>query len=304
MDELIEDFLTYRIASGISFKMQVLTKSYAKLFLQWLYEHHIYNKEEITQKICVEYIAYLYTRDKRSAGSGKLSKATIRKHIDFLQALGVYLISQGRQDNIAAHLVRPVLPKRLIKSLKVDQIDSLLSAVDRIRNPKTRLIYRCLFTLILDTGLRIHEALWLQEVNVNFISHYITIIGKNDKQRMVPFSEETGYLLKSLPVKDFYFCSRGSAPLSDSSVRAVMSSIKKDNPSVFSGIRLSPHTLRHTFARQWIVSGGDLYSLMQILGHSDIKMTERYLFLDEADITAKHAQHSVLNKLLKSPLIT
>lgn len=81
--------------------------------------------------------------------------------------------------------------------------------------------------------------------------------------------------------------------LTDSTVRSTLARIKSAAPEMFDGVRLSPHTLRHTFARHWLLNGGDIYSLMRLLGHNDIKMTARYLYMDNQDITKLHAKHSI-----------
>ncbi|WP_367618609.1 tyrosine-type recombinase/integrase [Shouchella rhizosphaerae] len=62
-------------------------------------------------------------------------------------------------------------------------------------------------------------------------------------------------------------------------------------------VRCSPHTFRHTFAKFYILNGGDAFSLMQIMGHSTLDMTKKYVRLFSTDVVNKHKQYSPINNL-------
>ena len=65
------------------------------------------------------------------------------------------------------------------------------------------------------------------------------------------------------------------------------------------GTRCSPHTFRHTFARSFLVNGGDVFSLQQILGHTTLDMVRRYVSLTEADLVARHRVASPADRLAR-----
>lgn len=289
IEELFEGFIIYRIAEAMTARTLDVTRSNLSLFGSWLANENINSSDQMDLNLSLRYIAYLRGREKMKSGKGKLSKGTIRKHIDLIKSLGKYMVLTGAGVDIGDGLKKPAPSQRIIVSLTPNQIIILFDSLSYMKSFARRLMYRALFTLILDTGLRIHEALNLGPDLVDYSTMYINVIGKNDKQRRVPFGPETEKVLKSLPNGEKYF------PVRDSAVRGVLRTIKRHNQDTFKDVRLSPHTLRHTFARQWVVSGGDIYSLKEILGHTDIKMTEKYVFMDEHDISKKHGMHSVIN---------
>jgi len=158
---------------------------------------------------------------------------------------------------------------------------------------------------ILDTGLRASEVLGLTKENVDLDNMTFRVIGKGGKHRLVPFSNE---LRKRL----WAFCQKRILGTSNTPERAIVLYGTKNNTQVsvrnlerdfkilgqelgITGIRFSPHTLRHTFALQWLTSGGDIYMLSRILGHTSIQTTTIYLrSLGISDLQRAHSSHSPL----------
>jgi site-specific recombinase XerD len=155
----------------------------------------------------------------------------------------------------------------------------------------------CLICLLLDTGLRISEAISLTKEDVDFENLVLKVRGKGMKHRLVPFSRELRRLLwRHVQRTDhLIYATRNKTRLSS---RDVLRDMKKIGGQLgIIGVRLSPHTLRHTFAVSYLRAGGNLFYLSRILGHSSIETTQRYLqSLGVQDIQAVHDKLSLLSK--------
>jgi site-specific recombinase XerD len=167
--------------------------------------------------------------------------------------------------------------QKVLATLSPEQIQRFIAATAKGRNQ-----IRChtVVCLILDTGLRISEALRLTREDLDFDNLTIHVLGKGGKHRIVPMSFELRKLL-------FRFVTRQNPPLrfpfgTRNNSRMTVRNFQRDLAAFgqrlgISGVRLSPHTLRHTFAVSYLRAGGNLYYLQRILGHSSITTTERYL---------------------------
>jgi integrase/recombinase XerD len=154
-----------------------------------------------------------------------------------------------------------------------------------------------LVCLLLDTGLRISEALGLTADEVDMENLLIKVRGKGGKQRILPFSFEFRKVLwratkGELPPGCSVFRTKFGTKLSQ---RDILRDFKKLCRRLgITGVR-SPHTLRHTFAINYLRAGGNLFYLSKILGHTSVKTTERYLqSLQVADLQAVHNRFSLL----------
>ncbi|MEP6960852.1 MAG: tyrosine-type recombinase/integrase [Acidobacteriota bacterium] len=196
--------------------------------------------------------------------------------------------------------------KELVKIPKLKEEQKVLESfssehVSRFLNykPKTFASSRLhtIVSTLLDTGIRINEALSLAKEDVDMDNLVLKIAGKGGKHRLVPFSAELRRLLfrwsvKSQPTSMFFETKRG-AKLSQ---RNFLRDFKEWGEELkITGVRVSAHTCRHTFAIFYLRKGGNLFYLSRILGHSDIKTTQRYLqSLGIEDLQAVHNRLSLL----------
>lgn len=198
------------------------------------------------------------------------------------------------------------LPEHLkIKQLKEEQkvIQTFSEAHLRALisyKPKTdthRRLYALLLMLI-DTGIRIDEALTLTRNNVDLDNCLIKVMGKGQKERILPFSMEYRKVLYRFIIRhkfNLVFCTRNGGKLSyyntlrDFKLLAANLGIK--------GVRVSFHTLRHTFAYNYVKSGGNLFALQKSLGHTNLQMTRRYTELQTEDLQEVHLKTSLLSRL-------
>jgi len=155
--------------------------------------------------------------------------------------------------------------------------------------------------LVLDTGLRISEALNLHHHDVDVDNLVLKVFGKGQKERLVPFSPELRkrlYRFQQLKLKkeirsDFVFAGFGHVPWekrnSTTSLHLLLRRLGLP--------RFGWHRLRHTFATNYLRHGGDVVRLSMVLGHTQITTTQRYLHLLTEDLSASHQRVSILNRL-------
>jgi site-specific recombinase XerD len=160
-----------------------------------------------------------------------------------------------------------------------------------------------LVCLYLDSGLRLSEALNLAKTDVDFDNLLLRVKGKGGKHRLVPMSVELRRILYRWNMKrdaavqqtTWAFCTIQGVRLS---ARNFLRDFKELCVSLgITGVRCSPHTLRHTFAVSYLRAGGNLFYLSRVLGHSDIKTTQRYLqSLGIEDLQEAHSRISLLTR--------
>lgn len=146
---------------------------------------------------------------------------------------------------------------------------------------------RTLVSLLIDTGVRVGEAVNL--VRDDILEETIIVSGKTG-EREVPISPSTREQLLSLGDSPIFRGTKG--PLTRSGAYRIVR-LALARAGILARKR-GPHTLRHTFGRQYLMAGGDLVSLQRILGHSDIKTTRIYAELDLRDVTHQHHRFTPL----------
>ncbi len=152
--------------------------------------------------------------------------------------------------------------------------------------------------LAVDTGCRVDELLSLQRDNIDLDNLLITVTGKGSKERVIPISLEARKALYKFIKKhqfDFVFPTRQGSKVSYRNVLDQLKDVGKELG--ITGVRLSWHTLRHTFATAYLRDGGNLIYLSRILGHSDVSTTQIYIQNMTEDLSLMHRKVSLLNRL-------
>lgn len=208
---------------------------------------------------------------------------SIRSFYNFLCEEGII------EDNLMDRIEKPRLPHTLPKSADYNEIDVFLNSID-VSEP-LGIRDRALFELIYSCGLRVSEATGLVLKNVRFDDSLLRVIGKRDKERIVPMGESAEYwlrkyldevrpaLVKKGKTEQHVFLGR----LGEELTRAqVWSRLKQYSEAC--GVDLKVHTLRHSYATHMLKGGADLRSVQELLGHSDIRTTQIYTHLDTEDL--------------------
>jgi integrase/recombinase XerD len=195
---------------------------------------------------------------------------------------------------------KPRMERKLLQPLSLDQARLLLAQP----NQKTFLGQRLwtIMVLILDTGLRVSEVIGLRKDKVDFQAGVLRVMGKGGKEREVPFCGIAkqalwSYMLKrgDIPTQDLLFVSHFGGKLCRYSLGKTFRLMGKK--AGIKGVRVSPHTLRHTFATQYIKNGGDAFSLQKILGHSTLDMVRVYVELADQDVAMLHQRFSPIERM-------
>jgi integrase/recombinase XerD len=192
------------------------------------------------------------------------------------------LLSRG----VAARIKLPKVEKTVIKTLSRDQVRRLHLAVDRQVYRRLVLRDHAILDVLLGTGLRASELCSLT-VGRTFVQNpadcYLLLKGKGKKEREVGLPPDACKRLRrwlrerpSVPYEEV-FVGRGR-PLAVSGVDQLLYRLeRRAGDEHFTGIRVSAHTFRHTFAVTYLSEGGDVYKLSKLMGHTSVSTTERYL---------------------------
>jgi integrase/recombinase XerD len=218
----------------------------------------------------------------------------------YIKALNAFCLWLRDEGHTAERLALPLLKveKRIIVTLTDDQIHTLLK-----HKPQRFVQWRlhALIGLLLDSGLRIEEALTLTRRDLDLDNLLVTVFGKGRKERRVPFSFELRKVLfryEQARVRQCPRCARlfpsrqGTHWDQRNSLRGLHLLQQKLKLPTFGWYRL-----RHTFATNYLRQGGDIERLSMVLGHTQITTTQRYLHLLTEDLSASHQKVSILNRL-------
>jgi len=198
-----------------------------------------------------------------------------------------------------AKVEKPKAPATVKPALTPDEVEQILQACDG--KDWLRLRDKALILLLLDTGLRIHEA---HKLTVEDASRDAVLIrGKGGKQRVVFLSHEVRLAIRRY-LNACPFAPTGDAPLwwgerGALTLHGLLEAIQKIGKRAGLPKHLGAHVFRRTFATWSLRSGIDLEQLRQLMGHSDYTVLRQYLALVEADLKRAHQQHSPLNNLRK-----
>jgi len=195
-----------------------------------------------------------------------------------------FMSSRRRLPNPMNAVQPPRRPKTLMPTLEIGELMRLLHSTESPRD-------RAIITLLVDCGARAGEVCSLLKHNIK--QETIIVHGKVG-WREVPVSEETRRLLlqiAALSPDDHVFHGQ-KGPITRHLIYAIVR--RALERAGIKGPKMGPHRLRHAFGKNFLVQGGDLRSLQEIMGHADIETTQKYATLNLTDIITKHQKFSPL----------
>ena len=209
-----------------------------------------------------------------------------------------YLVRERVRDDDPTLRIRSARqPPRFPKSLSERQVEALLGApaVDNALGLRDRTMLETLYA----TGLRVSELVTLATVQVGLNEGVVRVVGKGNKERLVPLGEEARawierYLREARPAllgaraADALFVTQRGAAMTR---QRFWTLVKRY--AIVAGVTapLSPHTLRHAFATHLLNHGADLRVVQLLLGHADISTTQIYTHVARERLKSLHAQH-------------
>jgi integrase/recombinase XerD len=207
------------------------------------------------------------------------------------------LRERRRTDDPTLRIAPARRPPRFPRTLSEGQVERLLVAPD-VDTP-LGLRDRPMLETLYATGLRVSELVGLRTVEVGLVDGVIRVIGKGDKERLVPLGEEArGWIERWLRdgrpallagrASDALFVTARAAPMTR---QMFWTLIKRHALAAGIDAPLSPHTLRHAFATHLLNHGADLRVVQLLLGHADISTTQIYTHVARERLKSLHAQH-------------
>ena len=243
----------------------------------------------------------LYLGSLAEKGMTKRSEARV---LSALRSFFTWLCMEGeRKDNPCDGIESPKIGRYLPSVLSLEEVDAIMASVDT-GNP-SGLRDRAILEVLYGCGLRVSEAVDLRISRIFFDEEFLSVIGKGDKQRIVPLGEVAADALKAwLAVRwdaekefsDFVFLNRKGHPLSRVSM---FNLVKKQALAAGITKEISPHTFRHSFATHLIENGADLRAVQEMLGHESILTTEIYTHIDTLSWQRSILDHHPSRKMLK-----
>jgi len=222
-----------------------------------------------------------------------LKESTIQRRRSALSTWYTYLQDQDmREDHPARHLPRLRKSRPLPKLMSERDVERLLHAPDI--HTTTGLRDRAMLEVLYATGLRVSELVNLTLAHVDMAAGLLRVIGKGDKERLVPFGEEaSGWLRQWMdarpvqPASPFLFAGRAGKVMSRQNFWLRLKQYAQE-----AGISPlpSPHTLRHAFATHLLNHGADLRVVQMLLGHANVTTTEIYTHVTRARL------HDLVNR--------
>ncbi|MBW1972907.1 MAG: site-specific tyrosine recombinase XerD [Deltaproteobacteria bacterium] len=280
MFNLVDIFLKYLIVEkGLSKNsIEAYSRDLGR-FVQFLKEKGIKDIKEVKDLHIINYLHYL-----SNIGISPRSRA---RHLSAIRTFFKFLIL----DKIISldpceHISFPKQSKTLPEVLSYEDVKLLLSAPDTSKPLGIR--DRCMLELLYATGIRVSELVHLKLNEVNLDMGFVLVTGKGSKQRMVPLGEESIHwvrryikevrplLLNKRIANELFVTKRGKSMTRQGFWKLIKfygnkAGIKK---------RITPHTLRHSFASHLLAGGADLRSVQIMLGHEDISTTQIYTHIE------------------------
>ena len=271
----INEFLTYcKLSKNLGEKTILSYRSDLNSFFKYIDENPDGN--------IMDYISRLTTTNHKCS--------TIKRHIASLKQFFKYMFRNNRLSNpMLKYEFRLKSEKALPRTIPVHGVKKLLCSVENRKNNSLSPFQffettrdMALIDMLCSTGIRIGEAAAIRLEDIDLKSHIILIHGKGKKERLIYLScQQTVENLKNwiylrkIYVKDhnFLFVNRRLSPISIHAIEDIFfkyRDLAKINP------KATPHYLRHTFATNLLANGADLRAVQEILGHSNIAITERY----------------------------
>jgi len=288
MFELVEQFLDYlSVERGLSRNTITGYRHDLIKFERYLDSRRVKNIKETTRHDISKYL-YFLKDSGLSAGSIARNLAAIKMFYRFLVAERI------TKEDAAGMLESPRLLKGLPEVLNTAEITKILELPDRkgLLGPRNRAVLELMYA----TGMRVSEAADLVLTGLNLDVGFIRCTGKGGKERIIPVGRQAKdavekYLTRSrvkLSEKSqdkHLFLSRLGKKISRQSLWKML---KKYVRAAGIKRKITPHTLRHSFATHLLEKGADLRSVQEMLGHADISTTQIYTHINKARLKGIH----------------
>ncbi|MGI4788211.1 MAG: tyrosine-type recombinase/integrase, partial [Janthinobacterium lividum] len=246
------------------------------------------------------FFSYLINGHKEDGGrwgnpqmSRPIRPRTVDTYHGHLRTFFQWTLTQGALTVSPMALISgPVCRADQIQPFTPDQVEAILAACRQTQQPRRD---EAMIMLLVDTGVRASELCGLKHQDLDLTEKRITVLGKGGKKRTIYFGQRSTKALWTYlggkpvdPDAPLFPSERASAKgnhLSRYGLRDMIGRLEEK--AGITGVRCSAHTFRHSFAISFLRGGGQVYALKEIMGHTDLKMTLKYVALAEADLASQ-----------------
>ena len=309
LEKLARHFETYNRCEGKSPGTIEWYSRVLRFFRSYLeQEGYSTDLRDLTLEVVREFIIYLQTRRKWHrhpyipSPGGNLAAISVQNYVRALRAFFSWLHREGyTEDNILAELKPPKAPQKLVEILTNEEVGRILVCLDADTSSGSR--DTAMVITFLDSGLRLSELIGLKITDAHLEQGYLKVMGKGAKERIVPIGNLAQKALQRYVFhfrrepfyedQDYLFLTLEGKPMSVNAVKLIFARLAQR-----SGVkRLHAHLCRHTFATNYLINGGDVFSLQQILGHTSLEMVRRYVTLASAQVRVQHRKFSPMDRM-------
>lgn len=297
LESIVENWINDAICRRLSARTIGSERDITGKLFWWLKENGIETVDSSTMRAFLAYVGSPAPEGGRWGNkhqTGTNSPRTVHTYWDRLRTMFNWAVAQEIISESPMKKIKPPVVRRdQIQPFTQQQIADLLEAARSTRNS---LRDTAIVQFMLDTGVRASELCALKAQDLDLTSGKATVLGKGNKHRPVWISPEPletlCQYLNEQPRRpaDPVFCGESGSALTRSGLLQLIERLGKK--AGLTGVRCSPHTLRHSASIWALRSGMNMYSLQSMLGHTDLTMTSRYVAIAEADLENQHRRFS------------
>jgi integrase/recombinase XerD len=263
------------------------------VYLDHLSEVGIDDPRAVTSEDLEAFVGWL--RRRRTPAGSPYADASVARIVVAVRGLHRFLAQEGLTDgDVAGQLDTPRVRRPLPKALSVDDVERLLAAP--VGDTPLALRDRAMLELLYGAGLRISELVALDLDDLDAAERLVRVRGKGDKERIVPYGELAARALDRWTVQGrparrprgpaVFVNARGGRLTRQGAWKL----IREHAERVGLGARVSPHTLRHSFATHLVDGGADVRAVQELLGHASVTTTQVYTLVSRAALRRVYEQ--------------
>lgn len=284
LEQAVEFFIIEQQLRGNTDKTVHGYKGFLRRFVEHMAGQGVTDLADLTIMHINKYQLYINNKACERGRNDKLTKRSVQTYIRHIRVFTRFCYeTELIKTDIHSRITIPKAEKTAIMILTDDEVNAILSCFGK---SETGLRNTAIILLLLDCGLRLSEAAGIRTEDINFDKGYLKVMGKGRKERIVPLGLKVrramlNYVYKRRMADDaddnqYLFLTCHRRRMTPDAIEGLITRLKER-----AGIgRLYTHLFRHTFATNFLVYGiGDVYELSRLLGHSDIRTTEKYLQL-------------------------
>ena len=291
MNDLLDSFLSFLVVEkGLS---ENTLESYGrdlKKFLLFIESRGITSAREIRYSDILDFLTH-------SREEGLTATTIVRSMVSVKQFFKYLLSEKVLSEDPTAHIKTPKMKKAIPGVISLDDVESILAAPDESTPEGLR--DAAMLEILYATGIRVSELIGLKLNDVNFELGFVVVYGKGSKERVVPIGDKAkdkllAYLRDSRPAllkgresKALFVTRRGAGMTRQGFWKIIKAQALRAGVTK----KISPHTLRHSFATHLLERGADLRTIQIMLGHSDISTTQIYTHVESERLKEIHKKY-------------